>query len=74
MRDFLALQQPAEADALGRQTWSFEVMRDAFPAQANTDAIVAGEGKIVIVAMRVDETDPEMHRWLTQNKALIPAW
>ena len=74
LRDFTTLQLTAEADAQGWQTWSFDVVRDAFPAQANTDAIVAGEGKIAIVAMRVDETDPELHRWLTQNKALIPVW
>lgn len=72
MRDFTALRLPAETDALGRQTWSFDVVRDAFAAQANSDAIVVGEGKIAIVAMRVDESDPDMHRWLTENKDLIP--
>ena len=75
LRDMMASRLPAEADAAGGwQTWSFDVVRDAFPAPRDTDAGVVGEGKIAIVAMRVDESDPDMHRWLIQHKDLIPVW
>lgn len=64
----------SEAGSDGRQTWSFDVVRDAFAAPPNTDATVVGNGKIAIVAMRVDESDPKMQSWLMQNQHSIPSW
>ncbi len=74
LRAMTAVLLPADPAAQGRQTWSFEVVRDAFPAPQNSDAFVIANGTVAIVAMRVDESDPELHRWLTRNKELIPAW
>lgn len=65
---------PLQQDDSGIQVWSFDVVRDAFPAPPNTDAAVVADGKIAIVAMRVDESDTDMHAWLLRNKDLIPAW
>ena len=65
----------AEAGAgLGTEVWSFDVVRDALPAPPDTDARVVEEGSIAIVAMRVDESDPDLHRWLIRNRDLIPVW
>jgi len=75
MRGMTAM--PIEEDdynADGRQAWSFDVVRDAFAAAPNTDAPVVAEGRIAIVAMRVDESDPEMQTWLVNHKDLIPVW
>jgi len=58
----------------GTEAWSFDVDRAAFPAPEFTDAAVVGEGSITIVAMRVDESDAEMHAWLVRNKDKIPAF
>lgn len=74
LRDMTAQLLSEDPGANGRQTWSFNVVRDAFPAPPNTDAAVVGEGKIAIVAMRADESDLELHRWLTLHTDLIPAW
>lgn len=74
MRAFKAELQPTPGAAPGRETWSFQVVRDAFPAQPGTDAPLVAEGKIVIVPMRVDEADPDMLAWLKRNQPRIPAW
>ncbi|MHB1192890.1 MAG: hypothetical protein ACYC6F_07560 [Longimicrobiales bacterium] len=64
----------AAGDAPGNERWSFQVVRDAFPAPGGSDAALVAQGKIVIVPMRVDEADPEMSAWLRQNRARIPHW
>ena len=74
LRGMTALQLPPDPEYPDRQAWSFEVVRDANPAPQNTDAAVVGNGRIAIVAMRVDESDPAMHAWLLRNKDLIPEW
>jgi hypothetical protein len=56
------------------ETWTLEIEREALPAPPGTDTAVVGNGRIAIVAMRVDESDPEMGEWLERNKELIPAW
>ena len=74
LRDMKALWLAEDSATAGWQGWSLAVVRDAFPAPENTDATVVGGGKIAIVAMRVDEADLDMHRWLRKHKDLIPAW
>ena len=74
LRAMTATLMPEDQQRNGIQAWSFDVVRDAFPAPDFTDAAVVGEGSIAIVAMRVDESDAEMHAWLSQNKDKIPAW
>jgi 5'-nucleotidase len=74
LRDMTAELLKDESEANGRQTWSFDVARDAFPAPPNTDAAVVADGRIAIVAMRVDEADPQMHEWLLEHEAVIPGW
>jgi hypothetical protein len=65
---------PDDSAQSGWQAWSLTVVRDAFPAPENTDATVVPTGRIAIVAMRVAEDDPDMHRWLLRLKDVIPAW
>lgn len=74
LRAMTASLIPETEEVPGREVWSFDVVRDAFPAPPDTDASVVGEGSIAIVAMRVDESDPDLHRWLIRNQELIPAW
>jgi len=74
LRDMQALLLSEGAGGQGRQTWSFDVVRDAFPAPPNTDANAVADGKVAIVAMRADEGDPALHAWLMRNRDLIPAW
>ena len=74
LRDFKATLAPEEGDSLSREVWSFEIVRDAFPATPGTDAALVGEGKIAIVPMRVDEADPDLGVWLEKNRDLIPVW
>ncbi len=74
LRTFSAEILPAAGDAPGRERWSFQVVRDAFPAPAGSDAALVAQGKIVIVPMRVDEADPDMSAWLKQNRGRIPGW
>jgi len=74
LRTFKSELQPSTGDAPGKERWSFQVIRDAIPAPAGTDAALVVQGKIVIVPMRVDEADPDMGAWLRQNKARIPSW
>lgn len=74
LRDMRSQLLSEDADGNGRQIWSFDVIRDALPAPDNTDAAIVAGGAIAIVAMRVDESDPELHRWLKRNKDLIPTW
>lgn len=74
MRAFKAELQPSAGAAPGKETWSFQVVRDAFPAQPGTDAPLVAEGKIVIVPMRVDEADQDLLAWLERNRERIPRW
>lgn len=74
LRTFKSELQPSPGGAPGKERWSFQVIRDAIPAPAGTDAALVAQGKIVIVPMRVDESDPDMLAWLRQNKARIPGW
>jgi 5'-nucleotidase len=74
LRSMMASQMPEAGEAPGREVWSFEVVRDAFPPSPDTDASVVGEGSIAVVAMRVDESDPDLYQWLMRNKELIPVW
>ena len=74
LRTFKAELLPPAGQAPGKERWSFQVVRDAFPAPPGTDAALVAQGKITIVPMRVDEADPEMGAWLKQNKARIPPW
>ncbi|HSW28584.1 MAG TPA: 5'/3'-nucleotidase SurE [Longimicrobiales bacterium] len=74
LRTFRAELLPSDGVATGKERWSFQVVRDAFPAPAGSDAELVGQGKIVIVPMRVDEADPDMSAWLKQNKGRIPGW
>jgi 5'-nucleotidase len=74
LRRIMASLLPEAGEAPGREVWSFDVVRDAFPASPNTDASLVAEGRIAIVAMRVDESDPDLHQWLIRNRELIPAW
>ncbi len=74
LRDMRAELLSEDSTGRGRQTWSFDVVRDAFPASPNTDATVVQEGKIAIVPMRTDEGDLELLDWLKRNKDRIPAW
>jgi 5'-nucleotidase len=74
LRTFRAELLPAAGEAPGKERWSFQVVRDAFPAPPGSDAALVAQGKIVIVPMRVDEADPDMSAWLKQNRGRIPAW
>ena len=74
LRDMRALLLSEDSIGQGRQTWSFDVVRDPFPAPQNTDAVAVQQGNIAIVAMRTDESDPELLGWLKRNKDRIPAW
>jgi 5'-nucleotidase len=74
LRSMTAMRLTEDRLQAGVQAWSFDVVRDAFPAPQYSDAAVVGEGSIAIVAMRVDESDTEMHDWLLRNKGKIPVW
>lgn len=74
LRAFRAEALPLAGDAPGKERWSFQVVRDAVPAPPGTDAALVGQGKITIVAMRVDEADPALGVWLKQNEGRIPRW
>jgi 5'-nucleotidase len=74
LRTFKAELLPSAGEAPGKERWSFQVVRDAFPAPPGTDAALVAQGKITIVPMRVDEADPDMLAWLKQNRARIPPW
>ncbi len=74
LRTFEAELLPSAGDAPGKERWSFQVVRDAFPTPPGTDAALVAQGKITIVPMRVDESDPDMSAWLRRNKARIPPW
>jgi 5'-nucleotidase len=74
LRSMTAVRLPEDQQTEGKESWSFTVVRDAVPPPRNTDAAVVGEGRIAIVAMRVDESDATLHSWLLRNRNLIPAW
>jgi len=74
LRSFKAERLASAGDGPGKERWSFQVVRDAFPAPPGTDAALVAQGMITIVPMRVDESDPEMSAWLRQNKGRIPHW
>ncbi len=74
LRTFKAEVLPLAGEAPGKERWSFQVVRDAFPAPPGTDAALVAQGKITMVAMRVDEADPDLGAWLRRNKARIPPW
>jgi len=74
LRDFRAQPMPAAEASPGREVWSFEIIREAFPPPKGSDADVVAQGRIAIVSMRANESDPAMGEWLVRNKQLIPLW
>jgi 5'-nucleotidase len=74
LRSMAASRMAEPGEGPGTEVWSFDVVREAFPASPDTDARVVGEGSIAIVAMRADESDLDLHRWLIRNRDLIPVW
>lgn len=47
---------------------------DALAAASLHSAAAAAQRKIVIVPMRVDESDADMLAWLRQNRTRVPPW
>lgn len=54
--------------------WDLQLRPNLTGATPESDVGVVLGGKIAIGAMRVDETDPDLRRWLELHRDAIPAW
>lgn len=54
--------------------WDLQLRSNLARATAESDVGVVLGGRIAIGAMRVDDTDPDLRRWVEQHRDAIPAW
>jgi 5'-nucleotidase len=72
--ELLAERLPNDQESSEFQEWSFHLeWGKGFPAM-NSDVAAAQRKSIAIVPMQVNEEDPEMRKWLKENRDLIPKW
>ncbi len=65
---------PGDTSADGTQTWDLRMEVDPSKAGADTDVAAVSGGDIAIVAMRVDESDPQLASRLGGLLSSVPPW